>query len=141
MGSLRRLYLSLTICIAASAATAFPGSGGFPTSPSQRAQAFSWCAGAYMALAEHRAMFDGTVAQIAMTRRDSFADMLEAVSPDAIAHGTPATQLTAYRVQARADLRSLLSAAEFNMIPQRAQPARKAAQAALAKCDQLLLGS
>ena len=69
-------------------AQAFPGTGAFPISPGQRAQAFAYCAGAYLAVAEHRGSLDGTVQDHALDRRALFADMLEAVTPDAIAFGT-----------------------------------------------------
>lgn len=122
-------------------AQAFPGSGAFPTSPGQRAQAFAYCAGAYLAVAEHRGSLDGTVQDRAMDRRALFADMLDAVTPDAIAFGTPSGQITALRVQARADLRRLLAMSEFNMTPERAQPARQAAEQTIARCNALLLGT
>ena len=122
-------------------AQAFPGTGAFPISPGQRAQAFAYCAGAYLAVAEHRGSLDGTVQDHALDRRALFADMLEAVTPDAIAFGTPPGQITALRVQARAELRRLLAMSEFNMTPERARPARQAAEQTIARCNALLLGT
>ena len=138
MGSLKTYLIALTcwLCLFATSTAAFDT---FPRSPSQRATAFATCAGVYAAVAEHRSLFHGAATGEAADRRDVFSLLLDTVVPDAVAYGVASVDITAQRVQSRAMVRALLSAAEFNMMPERAGPARQAANAHIQACDRLLL--
>ena len=130
-----RLLTLLAGILMAGAATAFP------VSPSERAQAFATCAGQYSALVEHQRLFDGHLSEVTLQRRDTFVMLLDAVWPDAQSNGVPAPQAMAWRVTAKAQQQALLSQAVFGMLPDRARPAKAAAEANIARCDALLLGS
>lgn len=132
MGRLTIAYLLL--CIATSAAA-------FPVSPAERAQAFATCAGRYSALVEHQRLFDGVLSEQTVERRNTFVLLLESVLPHALEYGLPDTQAMAWRVEAKAQHQRLLSNAVFGIVPERARPARAAAEDHLARCDALLLGS
>jgi len=119
---------------------ASPGSA-LPISPSERAKVFAVCAGHYSALVEHQRLFDGQASEASTERRDVFAMMLDAVWPDAVAYGVPEPAAMAWRVEAKAVQAALLSASVFNMVPERARPAKRVAQANIARCDALLLGA
>lgn len=117
-----------------------PGSA-LPVSPSERARVFAVCAGHYSALVEHQRLFDGQASEMSTERRDIFAVMLDAVWPDAVAYGVPEPLGMAWRVEAKAVQAALLSASVFNMVPERSRPAARVAEANIARCDRLLLGS
>ena len=137
MGKLKTLALAMALAIL----TCGPSmADGFPISVGQRASAFALCTGAYTAVAEHSAMFDSEATELAAKRRADFAQLLDAVHPHALAYGLRKVDITATRVQARADMRTLLSAAKFSQEHERAVPAQAAIEARLAHCDRLLLG-
>lgn len=129
-----------TLGLLAALSTALPAAG-LPFSPSERARVFALCTGHYSALVEHQRLFDGAVSEESQERRDLFADMLEAVLPDAVAYGMPAHQAMAWRIEAKAVQAALLSASVFNMVPGRAKPARAVAERNIARCDRLIFGA
>lgn len=129
-----------TLSLAAALSAAVPAAA-LPLSPSERARAFAVCTGTYSALVEHQRLFDGMISEESETRRDLFAGLLDTVLPDAVDYGLPPEQAMAWRVEAKAVQAQLLSASVFNMMPQRARPARAAATANIATCDQLIFGT
>ena len=114
---------------------------GFPISPSERACAFSECAGRYSAVAEHERLFNGVASEAAEHRRDLFVTLLDAVLPDAIDYGMPQEQTMSWRIEAKAGHARLLSAAVFGMRKTEAANAREAATDFIGNCDKYILGS
>lgn len=118
-----------------------PAGQAATTEATERARLFADCAGRFLAVAEHEAMFDGTAADEAMARRDGFVDLLDAVLPDALGDGLAPSRVRSWRAEARATQRALLAAGEFNMHRDRAAAARDTAAAYVAVCTRLLLGA
>ena len=132
---------ALSYLLAAFLTAAPSAQASWPISPSEQARAFAMCAGLYSAQTEHQRQFHGMVSADASARAALFSSMLEAVLPDAVDYGLPATQAVTWQVQAKAGHAKLLSASVFGMIPERARPARAAARRDLEACDRLVFGS
>jgi hypothetical protein len=137
MGVLRT-FLILAVLGAAPAA-ALPLS--VPHSAGARAEAFAICTGSWRAEAEHRALFGGPATDEAEARHAAFADLLDAVAPDALDDGVPAPRLRALLVEARLAHRALRAEARFGAEAARRAPADLAASHRLERCDALLLGA
>ena len=104
----------------------------------EQARVFSDRAGRYAGMTEHQWMFDGPASEDSARRRDQFADLPSAVSPD------PEPQVTAeileWRVAARAAQRELLDTAAFVADRGRQQRAGRLASGYLVACDRLIAG-
>ena len=141
MGCLKSYaLLSLLLCVAALPPARLKAEV-FPTSPSQRADLFATCAGRSLAVIEHLSLFGGNLVDRAEQRRVAFRDMLEAITPYALADGAQPLHLLSLRVQARADMRMLLSSARFAAPDANRTSLRQAADRQIAACDALLLGA
>jgi hypothetical protein len=125
------------LCVAAGMVSATP----IPVSPTQQAQVFAVCAGRLSALTEHQWLTDGPASEKTARLRDAFADLLEAVEPEARAAGMPGTSTIAWRVGAKAAERALLDDALFATDPGRRKRAGAAAEANIAACRGLILGT
>lgn len=110
-------------------------------SASERARMFASCAGRFLAVAEHEALFSGAATDRAMARRDAFLDLLDAILPHAQADGLDAQRVIVWRSDARAAQRALLASGEFNMRPAQAAAARERAADYVTLCDGLLFGA
>ncbi len=112
-----------------------------PHSPSQRVKLFADCAGRFSALAQHQRLFEGETSERSVAMADQFAMLVDAVLPDAVDYGLDARQPFHWRIQAKAAQAALLHEATFHTDPGRSERAMMAAQANLAKCDGVMLGS
>lgn len=92
-------------------------------------QLFAECAGRYSALTEHLWLHDGPASEEAARRRDLFVELAEAA--------TDPVRALNWRVSAKAAQRRLLDTAIFVATD---SDAEARSRAALASCDQLLLG-
>ena len=134
MGALKT-FLVATLAVTATSAAALPHS------PAERARTFADCAGRLAALEEHQRLFDGPASERTAGLRATFLDLLDAVTPDAVAYGLPPEDTLNRRVAARADHRGLLSRASFATDPLARAPAAEAASRHIAACTRLIPGA
>jgi hypothetical protein len=104
----------------------------------EQARVFSDRAGRYAGMTEHQWMFDGPASEDSARRRDQFADLPSAVSPDREPQVT--AEILEWRVAARAAQRELLDTAAFVADRSRQQRAGRLASGYLAACDRLIAG-
>jgi hypothetical protein len=122
--------------VAILAATALPA-GALPTQPIEQAHIFADCAGRFSALERHQWLTDGPASEATARQVALFADLLEAVLPDARAQGLPDGIAMGWRVSARAAQAGLLETVAFGS-PEAASRADHAARVHLAACERLV---
>ncbi|MEO0991453.1 MAG: hypothetical protein AAFX00_10940 [Pseudomonadota bacterium] len=112
-----------------------------PVSPSERALLFADCTGRLSALEAHQWMTNGIESERTGRQRNAFADLLDAVLPDAVAHGMPAHMALSRRIHAKAAHAALLNASKFAGDPDRRTTAAKAAETYRLACLDLIPGA
>lgn len=135
MFSVRALLIAAGLwLLAGQGALALPGQAA------ERARDFATCLGRYAAEMDHHRLLGDDTAQAAQ-RYATFAALLEAVQPDAVADGLAPRRLLAYRSGAKDAQSRLLHQAQYSVDARRARHARSLARQYLASCDRLFLGT
>ena len=93
MGGLKTFRTLVLALILPAAAPACAGE------PLEMLRVFADCTGRYTAVTEHLWLFDGAASEDTAARRNQFADLVEAVAPDA---DVPASTILGWRIAARA---------------------------------------
>ena len=110
-----------------------------PHSPSERAKLFATCAGHLGALAVQQRTAAPVKAPETEAMRQTFEMLLDAVMPDAVAHGMPESTAYNWRFNAWLDNADILNEVAFSFDETRAQRAQQLVDARLATCRDLLL--
>ena len=123
------LWLLATSALAAQA---------LPATPWARAEAFASCSGQMSALAAHQRALRDDAAEGTEISRESFDTLLQAVLPDAMRHGVPASQPKEWRTGGWATMAVLLADMLYSFDAHRADRARDMITARIRDCDRLV---
>ncbi|MBP0484236.1 hypothetical protein [Sagittula salina] len=127
--------LALLLCALAAA----PTSAAEGPRPSDQALTLATCHGRYMATVEHSRLV-ATENDAAKLRLGWLEAMMNAIAQEFLDHRSYGIELMRNRVNARAEMRSLFSTAEFDGDPRRRRLASAQIRRNLAGCDALFLG-
>jgi len=102
--------------------------------PLETLRMFADCTGRYAAVTEHLWLWGDPASDGTATRRDQFADLVDAILPDG---DVPIATVHGWRIEAWAAQGALLTAATFR----RDARAGAVARSYIARCDRLLPGA
>lgn len=106
--------------------------------PSDQAQTLATCHGRYTAAVEHSRL-TAIENDAAALRRDYFAALMNTFLAERDGDRPYAIAMMKFRVEARAEMRTLYSTAEFDQDPRRQRMAAAQAMRALAACDSVTI--
>ena len=128
---------ALALAILIGLAPIRPADALIPQDPRERAVVFATCLGRYMAVTD-AAAFYGQDRDSARNRQEVFRMLLDAVTPDAAATGTPRRDLLRHRMGARQTQQRLTWLAQREEDARRATTAATMARRAVRMCDALV---
>ncbi len=132
-----RLSSSLTFVLLSLAQSAV----ALPHSPSERAKLFATCSGYLGALAVLQRNIDPKEARKTEEMRNTFDALLDAVLPDATAHGMPREVAWNWRFNAWIDQSEILNDVSYSVDTGRATRAQSVADHRYAICREVILPS